>query len=258
MHAYWAFFRIAFKNSFAYRSSVFMNLFGSVISIVAQLALWVYIFRNNSDMLNYMMAYVVISRVLGILFTNNITDQLGAKIISGDFVTELIKPINLVYTLWSSSFGTICAGMVNQCTLLIIVFLPVLIKVKITILSFALFILVSILGLILSNILYVLIGYLAFVVIETWPYKRLLDDTIRLLSGAVIPIAFFPGWLENVVKCFPFHFIYSFPLRILLNKVSIVEMVSSLVMMILWIFMLLFLLVKIYKWSVKYCIVQGG
>jgi ABC-2 type transport system permease protein len=187
-----------------------------------------------------------------------ITESLGNKIISGDFIIDLIKPINLIFTLWSSSLGMVSATLINQCSLLIAIFMPILIKLDVTLLSLVVFIIVSILGLILSSILYVLIGYLAFLVIEIWPYKRLLDDTIRFLSGSIIPIAFFPDILKKIIMLFPFHFMYSFPIKILLENITPNEIITNLAKMILWICILLLFLWKIYKNSVRHCIVQGG
>jgi ABC-type uncharacterized transport system permease subunit len=72
MYKYLAFFKIAFKNAFAYKISVFMNLFGTIVSIIAQLALWFFVFKNDSEMMNYMMLYVIISKILGVFYMNNI------------------------------------------------------------------------------------------------------------------------------------------------------------------------------------------
>jgi hypothetical protein len=44
MLAFWALLKIAFKNTFTYRTSVLVGFSGSILVILAQIAIWTYIF----------------------------------------------------------------------------------------------------------------------------------------------------------------------------------------------------------------------
>ena len=44
---YGAMFRISFKNTFAYRASVLTGIVGSLFSVVAQIAVWRWVFRQD-------------------------------------------------------------------------------------------------------------------------------------------------------------------------------------------------------------------
>jgi ABC-2 type transport system permease protein len=103
-----------------------------------------------------------------------------------------------------------------------------------------------------------LVGYFSFVIINIHPYVRLIDDTIRLFSGAVIPLAFFPSWLAVIAKAMPFHFMYSFPIRLLLEKLPSEEIYSCFLLMVIWIIALSIALRFAFFAAVKKCILQGG
>ncbi len=258
MDSNWAFLRIAFKNSFVYRSTVFIGIFGSFFGILAQIALWSFIFRGKPGTIQYMTVYVVVAQLLGILYINNISDRIGAKVRSGDFVIDLIKPANPVFTFWSTSVGITTSNMIIRGIPLLLIFLPVIIKLKLDAGELALFVVICGLGFVMVSLMYILIGYLAFIVLEVWPFVRLLNDTVRLLAGAVIPIAFFPPWIGRAVKLMPFHLLYSFPIRLLLEELPPNEIIFNMMIMVFWIIMLSIALKIVYGVAVRFCIVQGG
>lgn len=237
---------------------MFIGLFGSIFSIVAQIAVWSFVFNQNYNMIQYMIQYVIISRVLSILYENRITAMIGDKITTGDFAIDLIKPANPVLTFWSTSLGAVLASLLIKGTPILLIFSPMLFYLKLTLSKIILFILFCSMGFVLSNLIYILVGYLAFIVLEVWPFRRLVDDTIKLLSGAVVPLTFFPDWLSILAKLAPFHFMYSLPIRILLEDLPRNELMLDFVVLLAWNFVFLLGLRLVYRLAVKYSIVQGG
>lgn len=258
MYICFAFFRIAFKNAFVYRTSVFLGLFGAIFSIIAQTALWSFVFRENEEMIKFMIAYVIISRLIGIIYTDNISYMVGDRVTSGDFVIDLIKPANPIITFWSTSVGTIMANMMIKGVPLIIFFFPILSRIELNTIILMQFICTCVLGFILINLMYMLVGYIAFIVLEIWPFVRLLNDTIRLLSGAIIPITFFPYWLQDLSRLMPFQFLYHLPIRILLEGISGAEVMENLTIMLVWIIAFIIALKIVYNLAIRRSIVQGG
>ncbi len=258
MNRYWAFSSIAFKNAFAYRTATFLSIFGSVFSILAQIAIWHYIFRNDAEMIRYMMAYVVIAQILSIFLNNNISARIGDKVTSGEFAVDLLKPVDPTLSFFSTSLGTTLAQLVNRGLLVILAFSPFLTRIDLDIARILLAAAVCILGYLMANIIYLIIGYFSIVVFEIWPYSRLMNDTIRLFAGGVIPLAFFPGWLAEISKFLPFHFLYSFPIRIILGDISQTEIYQYGLLMISWTILLYGLLRLTYRKVIQHTVIQGG
>jgi ABC-2 type transport system permease protein len=53
---------------------------------------------------------------------------------------------------------------------------------------------------------------------STWGINMVKETIVLLLSGATIPLAFFPDSIRRVVEYMPFRAVYDMPLTILLNK----------------------------------------
>jgi len=253
-----AFFIISFKNTFAYKSSVVIGVFGSMFTLFVQIALWNFIFKGNSNMIEYMTCYVIISTILGILYTNNISSLIGDKVTSGDFVIDLIKPISPLAVFWSTSFGEIIANVLNRGIPVLIVFFPVLLTIQFNFQKGLLFLIASLMGFIVGSLIYILVGYISFIVLEIWPYIRLVNDTIRLLSGAIIPIAFFPMGIASIARATPFYFMYTFPIRLLLEELPLNEVYLNFFIMAVWIIVIGFVLRIVSNIAIKHCVVQGG
>jgi len=234
-----------------------MSILGSVFSILAQMAVWYFIFHNDPNMIRYMTSYVIVAQIISILLNNNISNLIGDKVTTGSFVVDLLKPLNPTFAFFSNSFGMTLAQLLNRGLLLIIVF-GAFLHFSPGVEKVLYFIITCVLGYIIANLIYFIIGYLSFIVFEVWPYVRLINDTVRLLAGGVIPLAFFPAWLASGTKLLPFQYLYSFPIRILLENIPTSEIYTNYAIMMVWIILLSSLLVLTYRSVIKHCVIQGG
>ena len=60
-----------------------------------------------------------------------------------------------------------------------------------------------------------------------------------ILSGLVIPIPFFPNYLQKISNYLPFRYISDFPFRLYVGNVSDYEGVVGILIQIIWIIILL-------------------
>jgi ABC-2 type transport system permease protein len=255
---YGAMFRISFKNTFAYRASVLTGIVGSLFSVVAQVAVWRWVFRQDQALTLYMTRYVIISQVLGLLLGNTITGRIGDRVYRGDLAVDLIRPGSPMAVLWSASFGESVSSVVIRGLPVLVVFSPAFLAAGIPVVRVALFLSILLLSFVLANEMFILLGYLSLVVLEVWPFVRLLNDTIRLLAGAVIPLAFFPSFLGKVAAVLPFQYLYSLPVRALLEDFPPGELLQSVVVMGGWITVLAVLSRLVSNAAVRRIVVQGG
>jgi ABC-2 type transport system permease protein len=115
-----------------------------------------------------------------------------------------------------------------------------------------------IMGHVLCVLIFSLIGFSAFILIEVWPFRRLIEDTIRLFAGAFFPIAILPLPIARIALVLPFRFMYSFPLEMLFDKADRAKIPMNFVVFSVWIILLAALNIIMYRTALKKTSVQGG
>lgn len=251
------FFIISFKNSFAYRAAAVFAIISSVISVAIQICLWSYLYKEDPEMIAYMTKYVIFSKIVSMCYISSIAEVLQEKISKGTFAIDLIKPVNIFFELWGIELGHMSAGLLLKAVPLLVFYFPILISCNGQY-NFWGFGVALILGHILFFLLYALIGQLSFVLIEIWPMKRFLDDTIRLLAGSLVPLSILPSSIRNFAELLPFKYFYFFPIEILMNEAKRAQIQKGLVILLLWILLFSLLNYIVYKRNVRKLVVQGG
>ncbi len=255
-----SYFLISFKNSVVYRFSVVFSIIGSIIWMLISMALWTFVYQHNADQIHYMITYVILSQMIGMFYSGGMSDAITGKVHSGDFALDLIRPVDFLAMEYTRLLGTICSSILLRGIPVVLVFLPVLIRnAQFNGIGY---VLCAVFAVLCSHVLYIviysLIGFMAFTFFEVWPFNRLMNDTIRLLSGSFIPLALFPKWLGTIADILPFRFMYSFPIELLIGDVGWGEIVQNFLLLGGWLIALAALLLLTYKRSINKCIVQGG
>jgi len=88
---------------------------------------------------------------------------------------------------------------------------------------------------------------LAFWFTEVWTVDTLFWAARNFLGGWYLPVSFFPGALKTIIEILPFRYLFSFPLEVFFNKLSLKETFLGAAICLLWI--LFFLLLYKLMWS---------
>ena len=80
------------------------------------------------------------------------------------------------------------------------------------------FLIATVLALMINYNLEMLVAPICFYTESTWGVNIVKETIVLLLSGASIPLAFFPEKARMVVQYLPFRAVYDIPLSILLEK----------------------------------------
>lgn len=255
-----SYFLISFKNSFVYRFSVIFSIISSVFAMLVAIALWTFVYRNDVNKINYMITYVILSGIISLFYSGEMSDAIAEKVTTGAFAIDLIRPVNFISMHYFQLLGRICSSLIMRGIPLVLSFMPLLIM-NASINSFF-YVICALIAIVLGHFMYILIysliGFMAFTFFEIWPFNRLMNDTIRFLSGSFIPLTLFPIWLGSVANVLPFRFMYSFPIQLLLGNESKVSIIHNFLFLFLWIVVLSLLLSLSYKKAINRCTVQGG
>lgn len=87
---------------------------------------------------------------------------------------------------------------------------------------------------------------------------QLMPSIIWIFSGIIIPLPFFPEWMQKIFYALPFRGMMDIPFRIYTGNITSREILLSLSVQLLWIVVLVFCGNILMKRGLKRIVVQGG
>ena len=258
MSVFFAVLKGAYLKNFAYRISVIFSCLGSIIAVLAQIALWSYLYREDDAQATYMIAYVIIARLLSCMHNSDVAYNIEAKVRSGDLALDFIRPVKSSVVFWGEVCGNTAAALVLGGLPILLIFGFTFFQGNITLSGLLMFFPAVLMGFVLYSALYMIIGYIAFIAIMNWPYIRIANDTLRLLSGAVVPITLFPPFVQKLTWFLPFRLLYSFPINLLIGGMTQQEILADFLILGTWTLGMLLLLRAVEAGVEKRLTIQGG
>lgn len=262
---YLALTRAGILESFQFRLAMLVMVVGNLIYLTVVYFLWKAIYDSSgTDIVNGMtfsdtLIYLVLATALFNFMEMYTVWEIGRNIQSGKIVLDLLKPMAFrSYLFWSYS-GTFV-------TQFFATFLPTFIIVCI-VTGGAVPLGINLLYFVISVIMAIMINYsidfmtgtICIYTESIWGINIMKQVIVLLLSGATIPIAFFPETLKKAISYMPFQAIYNTPLSILLNGSPNAETVlPALGVQAFWCVVLLIISNLFWKLSLRKITVNGG
>lgn len=211
-------------ESLTYRLSTVITVIGNLIYLIVIYHLWKAIYASSpNEVVNGMtfydtMIYLVLALALFNFMECFIVWGIGRNFQTGQIVMDLIKPMDYQVFWFFINSGQYAISFFTT-------FLPTFIIVYfITEGGFVLginilfFITSVILAVIINFCVDFLVGTICLYTQSIWGINIMKEVVVALLSGASIPLAFFPSELRMVVNFLPFQAIYNSPLQILIDQ----------------------------------------
>jgi ABC-2 type transport system permease protein len=188
--------------------------------IAFQYYLWSSIFSSAepgafSMTLEQTVVYVTMSIVLLSIFNTAVENSISQAVLSGDLIRHAVRPVNYHLTLVIGALG---GASLRSVFLLVpaLMLLFVLIGVdQIPIQNIPLFILSCLMSFLILVHIDLIVGLLAFMTETIWGMRLAKEIVVMALSGALVPIQFFPQYLADFVAWLPFQAICHTPVSIL-------------------------------------------
>lgn len=265
MRRFLALARCGILEELQFRVGAIVRFVGNIIYLIIIYYLWKAIFDSSpTDVVNGMtftdtMIYLVLASSLFSTMEMFVTWQMGYSVQSGDIVLDLLRPIRYeMYYLFLFSGNTLVSVLLNLLPTMIIVWFITGggFALSINLLFFAIAV---ILGTILNFYINFIVGTICFYTESVWGVNKMKEVVVALLSGASIPLAFFPEFFQKIVYCLPFQAIYNTPLTLLINNsLSMEERVSMLLMQGFWLVVVGLISHVFLKVSMRRIVVNGG
>jgi ABC-type uncharacterized transport system, permease component len=119
----------------------------------------------------------------------------------------------------------------------------------------------TILALLVNFNIEMLVATICLYTESTWGINIVKETIVLLLSGATIPLAFFPETLRHIVDMLPFRAVYDVPLTVLLEKNgadTFTGMLHLLDFQFTWVVILTIISNLFWNHAVKKITVNGG
>lgn len=249
---YTPFVRNAFLAMLAYRLRYFTGIITYTVFVSVHYFIWkaVYASKGEGAVLNgftlpEMVTYVAVGWISRSLYFSDVDEEVDELVRSGQIGVYLIRPVNFQLMLLAQAFGNLlfrATSFALPLALVIALIFPVAPPASIW--ELFSYLLTTLLGFLVFAEFNFLIGLLSFSLKSIQGIVRAKYYLVQLLSGLLLPIAFFPESVQQVFRLLPFHTIASIPLQTYLGKLRGESLMSALGEQLLWV-VILFVLGRI-------------
>lgn len=255
----------AFQSRLAYRNAVWAAAFGDLVFIFARIAIWMSVYGAAAGgsvdgvTLPEMITYALLAGPLLYWDFSRLINEVGKAVQSGDVAVYLLKPLHYPIYLLASHIGHFLFE-------LLLIVAPIALIVGLTYgllppaslfhgiaflafwaLSFAMLFTLSTLA-----------GLLAFWLMTVFALEWFLMSIMTLLSGGLVPLWFFPGWLAAIAGHLPFAWVSYYPAAVYLGKMPPAQTLLYFAIGVLWLAALLLCLAWLWGKARHRLVVQGG
>lgn len=259
--------RAGVTESLQFRLGTAVTLFGNLIYLALVYFLWKAIYESSgTDTVNGMtfydtMIYLILATAIFNLLEMFIVWDMSRAIQSGEIIMHLLKPMKYRwYTFWSYSGSHVVSFFLTFIPTFVVVMIVTKGAVPVG-WNLLTFVVSLILALIVNFNLEMLVAPICLYTESTWGINIVKETIVLLLSGASIPLAFFPESVRRVVQYLPFRAVYDVPLTILLKKndsATAHGLLTLLAFQLVWAVVLTILGNLFWNHAVKRITVNGG
>jgi len=258
---YWAIFRITLINNLAYPGELIGRSLLMIPFMWVFFQLWKVTFSAagveaiNGMTLHGTMWYLMMAETIE-LSRPRLANTISENVKDGSIAYILNKPYNFLLYQFSSSMGeTIFRAAMNAVIGTIMVWW--LVGETPPSLGW-IYALPALLGTWIMNFcITCLIGLSAFLVEEVSPYLWIYQKLVFILGGFLIPLDFYPSWLQTLAKALPFPYMIYGPAKLLIAP-SNDFLIHILSLQTIWILVLSMVLIGAYRRGITYLTVNGG
>ena len=260
---YLALARTSAKAGLAYRLNFLLSLFALMFQLFAMLAIWNVLLGSGQVVGGFdwaqMKAYLLVGFVSGVLVSQSGEWNMVGRIQSGMVALDLTKPVNYQTARFADVVGAawpeVLTGVVVCGGVLLFTGPAAAPPTPSAAILFG----VSLLAILPLKFLIVYVTSLAAFHTQNYlglHWARL--AVVSILSGALVPLSFFPGWLQAVAAVLPFASLAATPGLIYLGHVDTLAAVRLIAIQFGWVLVLWVGAALIWRRAVTRVTIHGG
>jgi len=250
-------------KSMTYEFNVYGNIVMQTIIMITSAYFWRALYKGQGIVgdvsADNMLTYVIMSSLLSVLLITNVERRIENSVIKGTVATDMMKPINIFGVYFAEDIGNIIALIFqNMLPILMIGSLMIKVPCMADIRDLPLFVISVLESFLINWLIAALFGMIAFSAVNIDALIQVKKHLLRLLSGSIIPIWFFPPGAAKVLESLPFVYIYQLPLSIYIGRGDRAQQLGQMRIQFVWLIVLLGAFFYAQKRVTGKVMVQGG
>lgn len=261
MRKYWAIFKTQLANNFAYAGNLAAGSIAIVLFLWIFAQLWRVTYRTagattiagltEHDTLWYLMLAELIT-----LSKPRVSRTIAQAVRDGSVAYLLNKPYNFLLYQCSVGLGDSALRLVtNALAGGAVVWLQV--GPPLHPQGWPLVLIAVALAWLLDFCISAMIGLAAFVAEEVYAFEWIYQKVLFILGGLLIPLDFYPAWLQTIAKATPFAYTIYGPARLFVEP-TLLRFGTVLLGQLAWLAVLIGLLTLFYRQGVARLAINGG
>jgi ABC-2 type transport system permease protein len=263
LSAYLEIIRMRFLMMLAYRVNYYSGIIIYTLNIGAYYFLWKAIYGTNETLggmtVSQITTYVAVSWMARAFYYNNLDSEIAREIKDGSVAIQFIRPYNYIFVKMMQGLGEgIFRLLLFMVPGMVVVSLLFPVKLPTDPVVWVVFILMLFLSFLINSQINVITGLFAFFLENNDGLIRMKRVMVDLFSGLIVPMSFFPGWAEGILKLLPFQAITYLPGSVFTGKVTGNAIYEVLGVQLLWFLLLILPLGLLWRSARTRLFVQGG
>ena len=267
MKFYLSYFKLRFITGLQYRSAALAGLatqlFFGIIFVMVYIAFYESNDVNAPMQLSQLISYLWLNQVFFSLVNMFYKDKEIINMIkSGNIAYELARPKKIYFMWFAKIIGSRTSMVILRSLPVVCISLllpkPYNLALPASPISFLMFGLTLLIGTLLMTSLITLYHVIVLNTLDERGISGIFCSIADLLSGVVVPIPFFPSFLQKITNFLPFRYVSDLSFRIYSGNISINEGLYGMVIQIFWIIIVTLIGYLLTNKSLRRVVVQGG
>jgi ABC-2 type transport system permease protein len=251
---------MAFRGQLVFRGAVGLIFLGLMLRMVIYRSIWTATVNSRFDMdLIQLTTYSMLGLILGRAVDSSVSSRLGYALKDGSISVHLLRPADLQLTLLGQSLGETLYSLLIYGLALFVgtrLLFPVQYPASLT---YGLLFVASLVAAVLIGWTFnYIVGLGTFWTYNDWGLTVFKQLAFTALSGALIPLTFFPDWLRRAVGWLPFQAMVHQPILIYLGMVSVNQALREILFQVAWATVLFLIGRVVAMVALSRLTVQGG
>ena len=214
--------KVSFLEGLTYRTQFLADVSAGCVYLLSFYYLWHAIYAGRTEIegisLFSMVAYTLVSTIIGFIVRQDVNVMIGDKVYEGDIAVELIKPISYQLVVLYTAVGQAVFNLLFKGVPVFVLFGYVLdISIPFDSTRLLLATLSCALGFVTYFLIDLSLGSVAFWIMQTHGVNLFKNVFMAFCAGGIMPLDFYPAFLRDVLAFLPFKGCFYTPLSICLG-----------------------------------------
>lgn len=214
--------KVTFQEGLTYRTQFLADVSVGCVYLLSFYYLWHAIYAGRAEIagisLASMVAYTLVSTLIGFIVRQDVNIMIGEKVYGGDIAVELTKPISYQLVVLYTAVGQALFNLFFKGVPVFILFgylLDIAIPFEPTRLLLAA--LSCMLGFAMYFLIDLSLGCVSFWITQTFGVNQFKNVFMAFCAGSIMPLDFYPAFLRDALAIMPFKGCFYSPLAIYLG-----------------------------------------